>query len=188
MCDAQLKLVAWLDGEVPTDEAAAIEAHLRECETCQARIVAYKNASEGFNLCCDALFITKAKAKTLRWVPAIPVAAAAVLILSFVVFSRRLAAPPSLPEVSPVAVSTLSTVPTPVPVPSPALHKPVHRKPSRPPAPQSVQRWQPAERAVEIAIPAESIFAPGAMPEGMRIIGELRIGPDGSVRQVRFRQ
>jgi hypothetical protein len=47
---------------------------------------------------------------------------------------------------------------------------------------------QPVDTAIEIAIPAEAMFPPGAMPNGINFIAELRIAPDGSVKQVRLRQ
>jgi hypothetical protein len=47
---------------------------------------------------------------------------------------------------------------------------------------------QAMDTAIEIAIPAEAMFPPGAVPNGMNFIAELRIAPDGSVKQVRLRQ
>jgi hypothetical protein len=41
---------------------------------------------------------------------------------------------------------------------------------------------------VQIAIPAEAMFPPGAMPKGLNFVAELSIAPDGSVKQVRLRQ
>jgi hypothetical protein len=47
--------------------------------------------------------------------------------------------------------------------------------------------YQQGER-IEIAIPAEAIFAPGTVPKGMTVIAEMRIAPDGSVQDIRIRQ
>jgi hypothetical protein len=44
------------------------------------------------------------------------------------------------------------------------------------------------DTAIEIAIPAEAMFPPGAMPNGINFIADVRIAPDGSVKQVRLRQ
>jgi hypothetical protein len=41
---------------------------------------------------------------------------------------------------------------------------------------------------VQIAIPAEAMFPPGAAPNEMNFIAELTIAADGSVQQVRLRQ
>src|SRR5215471_2149967 len=94
MCDREAKLVAWLDGELPADEAATIEAHVRECQTCRNRITAYRKVSEDFHLYCDAVFEAGTKPRTLPWIPVLAMAAA-VVIISFVVYSRTRVAPPS---------------------------------------------------------------------------------------------
>jgi hypothetical protein len=44
------------------------------------------------------------------------------------------------------------------------------------------------ENAVQIAIPADAMFPPGAMPKGLNFIAELSIAPDGSVKQIRLGQ
>jgi hypothetical protein len=44
-----------------------------------------------------------------------------------------------------------------------------------------------SEPAVEIAIPADAIFPPGAVPEGVGFTADVTIAPDGSARQVRLR-
>jgi hypothetical protein len=46
----------------------------------------------------------------------------------------------------------------------------------------------PMDTAIQIAIPAEAMFPPGAMPNGINFIADVRIAPDGSVKQVRLRQ
>ena len=63
-----------------------------------------------------------------------------------------------------------------------------HQRRRVPPAHRKPHSWQPTETAVEIAIPAEAVLPPGAMPEGMNFIAELSIAPDGSVKQIRLRQ
>lgn len=44
----------------------------------------------------------------------------------------------------------------------------------------------PAEPAIQIAVPAEAMFPPGAVPEGVNFIADLTIAADGS-EQVRLR-
>ena len=185
MCDRQAKLVAWLDGELPGDEAAAIRAHVGECQTCRSRITAYEKVSEDFHLYCNAVFEAGTKPRTLPWIPVL--ATAAVVIVSFIVYFRTRVAPPR-PASAPIVSAQPVPIPAPVSTPGAAPGKAARHKPAPPPGKPHAPQWEPWETSVEIAIPAESIFAPGAMPEGMRLIGELRIGPDGSVRQVRFRQ
>ena len=45
--------------------------------------------------------------------------------------------------------------------------------------------WAP-EPAVQIAIPAEAMFAPGAVPQGVSFSAELRLAADGSARELRL--
>ena len=186
MCDREAKLVAWLDGELPGDEAAAIRTHVRECQTCRSRITAYEKVSEDFDLYCNALFEAGTKPRTLPWIPVLATAAALVII-TFIVYLRTRVAP-SRPAFTPIVSAQPASIPAPVSAPGAAPGKAARHKPASPPGKPRAPQWEPWETSVEIAIPAESVFAPGAMPEGMRLIGELRIGPDGSVRQVRFRQ
>ena len=47
--------------------------------------------------------------------------------------------------------------------------------------------WVPAEPAIPIAIPADSIFLPGSLPQGMNFTAELSLAEDGSARQLRLR-
>jgi hypothetical protein len=46
--------------------------------------------------------------------------------------------------------------------------------------------WLPAAPALEIAIPAEAMFPPGAVPEGVSFTADLTIGADGSAQRVRL--
>jgi hypothetical protein len=47
--------------------------------------------------------------------------------------------------------------------------------------------WPPTSPAVEIAIPADAIFPPGAIPDGVGFTAEVAIAPDGSAQQIRLR-
>jgi hypothetical protein len=73
----------------------------------------------------------------------------------------------------------------------PVAPKKVHRRQAILPVQEQVQqptaKWQPPDTAVQITIPAETMFAPGAIPEGMNFVAELSIGPDGSVERLRLR-
>jgi hypothetical protein len=40
---------------------------------------------------------------------------------------------------------------------------------------------------VEIAIPADAIFPPGAVPEGFSFAADVTIAPDGSAQQIGLR-
>jgi hypothetical protein len=224
------KLIAWLDGELPPDEAARIEQHVHACAECRSRVDAYEQVSSAFTAYCDAAVAAEATPRPLatqrpkkthppkeiqqRWVPMLLGAAAAVILL-LLAFPRTHVEPPSTPAQvvaavgsQPVPESTFESTP---PVPSqsrsaadrPAANsaaKTVRKPhaatraqtpaqtPAHAPAPRPSQvrdaAWQPAEPAIEIAIPAEAMFPPGAVPEGFNFTADLSIAPDGSASRI----
>jgi len=186
MCDSQTKLIAWLDRELPAVAAAGVERHIKGCQECRNRLAAYEQASETFNLYCDAV-VAKTRRRSPVWVVALAGAVAAAVII-FLSFPRTHIEPP------PVLTPTISAASSPVPAPlerqaaQPAERKATHRRHSVAPAPIRVAEWQPPETTVQIAIPAEAMFPPGALPRGLNFIAEMSISPDGSVKQVRLRQ
>lgn len=188
MCDVQTKLVAWLDGELSAEEDASVQEHVEACEECRGRLAAYEQVSETFDLYYDAVAAEKTRGRMLRWVPVLA-SAAAVAAVMFLAFPRTHIGPP--PDLTPTIA--VASVPEPVPVsgpraPQPVRHKTIRKRNAVPAVRKQAAKWQPTETAVQIAIPAEAMFPPGAMPKGMNFIAELSIAPDGSVRQVRLRQ
>jgi hypothetical protein len=184
MCDLQAKLIAWLDRELSSNEAADLDRHIKGCQECRGRLETYKKVSETFDVYCDAVMAGKRRRRVSRWVPvlATAVVAGVVMVLSF---PQRHVEPPM------VLFPTLAA--TSVKVPSPhmaeaAPRKKIRRRHAVPPIQEQTVKWQPTETDVQIAIPADAMFPPGAMPTGMNFIAELSIAPDGSVQQVRLRQ
>src|ERR1700692_952927 len=49
-----VKLMAWLDGELPDAEAAAVERHVRACTEGASRAGAYRQASMSCEAYCEA--------------------------------------------------------------------------------------------------------------------------------------
>jgi len=184
MCDVQAKLIAWLDRELSSDEAAGMEHHIEGCKECRSRLAAYEQVSNTFDVYCDAVVGAKTRRRVPHWVPVLASAVVAAVVM-FLAFPRtRIERPPVL---IPTITAASVTLPAP-PEPESAPRKTIHRR--HPVAPLQVQaaKWQPMETAVQIAIPAEAMFPPGAMPKGLNFIAELSIAPDGSVKQVRLRQ
>ncbi len=103
----------------------------------------------------------------------------------FLAFPRTRIEPP--PVLIPTITAASVALPAP-PEPEPAPRKTIHRRHAVAPVQVRAAKWQPMETAVQIAIPAEAMFPPGAMPKGLSFVAELSIAPDGSVRQVRLRQ
>ena len=184
MCNAQSKLIAWLDCELPPEEAADVERHVEDCQECRSRLGEYQQVSETFEVYCDAVLAAKTHRTFSLWVPvlAVAVVATAVYLLAF---PPLRVTPPSIP--APVRASASVREPAPS-APEPARDMTTHQRRRVPPVQRKPHSWQPTETAVEIAIPAEAVLPPGAMPEGMNFVAELSIAPDGSVKQVRLRQ
>ena len=184
MCELERKLMAWMDRELAADEAAAVEQHLDECEACRERLAKYKNVSETVASYCDAVFVTATKRIVPIWVPVL--AGAAMLAGAGVLFFM------STPKrIEPIALARVPALgATTAPRQSPAKggpQKTAQRQHPLTPVARKMTPYQQGER-VEIAIPAEAIFAPGTVPEGMTVIAEMRIAPDGSVQDIRIRQ
>jgi anti-sigma factor RsiW len=181
MCDVQGKLIAWLDNELPQEEAAEVARHVEGCAECRSESEAYERVNKTFDAYCDAVVAAKTHHSMPRWVPAFASAVVAAGVLLFVSFPRAHVEPRPVP--APVAAALPATVLAPTPAPGKKVRKPrplVARVPE-------IARWRPAESAVQIAIPAEAMFPPGAMPEGMSFIAEVSIGADGSVERLRLR-
>jgi anti-sigma factor RsiW len=182
MCDVHGKLVAWLDRELSQDEAAEVERHVERCAECRSECQRYERVSETFEAYCDAVVAAKTHRRVPRWVPALAGAVVAVAVaVVFLSFPRARVEPRPVP-------ARVAAIPVTVLRPTSAPGKKVHTP--HPPVArigEQVARWRPAESAVQIAIPAEAMFPPGAMPEGMSFIAEVSIGADGSVERVRLR-
>jgi anti-sigma factor RsiW len=184
MCDIQAKLIAWLDQELSSDEAADVGRHIKGCQECRDRLATYKQVSETFEVYCDAVVAAKMHRRVPRWVPVLA-SAVVVAVVMFLVFPRTPIEPP--PVLTPTIMA--ASLPGPAqPAPEPAPRKTVQRRYAVPAMQARAVKWQATETAVQIAIPAEALFPPGALPKGMNFIAELRIAPDGSVSQVRLRQ
>ena len=188
MCDVQAKLIAWLDRELPKDEASAVERHIEGCGECRRCLSALRQVSETFDAYCDAVMARKAPREVPRWVSVLAGAVVATAVI-FLALPRTRVAPPTVVEPTVAAASERAPGPF---VAEPAPRKiMVQRRHSGPRAlrvPQYATLGQPMDAAIQIAIPAEAMFPPGAMPNGVNFIADMRIGPDGSVEQVRLRQ
>jgi anti-sigma factor RsiW len=179
MCDFSGRLVAWMDRELPDNEAADVERHVRECSECRGRVDTYEEVSRAFVAYCDAAMEGKTHRRLSPWVPLLSGAAAAAAVL-FIVFQpasvKQIPAPPLVAAASPAIV--LKTEPRPV--------KRVHRRHWIAPMKTPDPNWALPEPAIQIAIPVEAMFPPGAVPEGITFIAEVSMAADGSVRGVRL--
>jgi len=179
MCDFSGRLVAWMDRELPDNEAADAERHLRDCSECRRRVDAYKQVSRAFIAHCDAVMDGTTRRRP-RWVPVLASAtsAAAVLFLVFQPASvKQIPVRPPVADASPAIM--LETAPKPV--------KTVHRRRGIAPAKTPNANWAQPETAIQIAIPVEAMFPPGAVPEGITLIADVSMAADGSVKGLRLK-
>jgi anti-sigma factor RsiW len=184
MCDVQAKLIAWLDRELPAAEASAVARHVEQCQDCRRWVATYGHVSESFDAYCDAVVAAKAPRRVPRWVPVLASAVVATVIVYFAIPRTRIDPPPVLiPAITAASVA----LPAPPEVES-VPRKTIQRRCPHAPIQVRTAKWQPMETAVQIAIPADAMFPPGAMPKGLNFIAELSIAPDGSVKQIRLRQ
>jgi hypothetical protein len=198
MCDFSGKLIAWLDRELPAEEAADVERHLEDCSECRSCVDAYKRVSGEFDAYCDETMASSVRREAPRWAPAVVAAGAvAALVALLLVMPRKHVEPPAFhsPQAavadSPAIVA--ATVPASV---SPTILK-VHRRQgvapvsirNANPAPAQIQYAYllPSEPMIQIAIPADEMFPPGAVPEGIHFVADLTIAADGSAERLRLR-
>ena len=176
MCDFSGKLVAWMDRELSDNEAVDAERHVLDCSECRRRVDAYRQVSRAFVAHCDAV-MDGTTGRRPRWVPVLASAtAAAVLFLVFQPAPVRQI--PVLPPVADASAIILETAPKSV--------KTVHRRRGIAPAKTPNANWVLPETAIQIAIPVEAMFPPGAVPEGITFIADVSMAADGSVQGLRL--
>jgi hypothetical protein len=183
MCEFENRLIAWMDRELEPADALAIEHHVRVCIACSARADEYREISRSFANYCGVIS-TRKNSRRLRWAvwsATVGVAATAAMIMLMLrprvepmPFQR-----PAVPK-APAMAFRIAPVNPPVPV------EPTRPRPGRNNVEVSPPAWN-MEPSVQIAIPAEAVFAPGAVPPGFSFAAELSIANDGSARALRLR-
>jgi anti-sigma factor RsiW len=178
MSEHPANLIAWLDCELPDAEAADMRRHLKGCASCRNRLRAYTEVSRAFDAFCDATATSRARRRLPRWAAVSSAAAAAALLLAFP--RARVELPPAnVPSATAPAAVVLELPPAPATA--------VHRRHLVAPPQNQEAGWLPAEPAIQIAIPAEAIFPPGAIPDGVSFIADVSIAADGSAQRLRLR-
>jgi anti-sigma factor RsiW len=193
MCDFKGHLIAWMDGELASAEAAGVEEHVRICAECRARVAAYADTSREF----AAYYAASAQRKVAavpprslpRWVPAIAAVAAAVVVALLLlprggnvrqipaaaVAVQASAAVPVMETQAPAAVETVAKTVL-----------PMRRRHSSARKNAPVENWEVTGPAILIEIPAAEMFPPGAVPEGATYIANLSLSADGAVQGLRL--
>ena len=165
MCEYSGRLIAWMDGELADQEVANVEGHVGKCAECQRAVSGYAEVSAAFLAGYEAALGAQPQRKTVPW--AVGVVAAAAAILAAIFFAQ------------PRAEKLSVFVPSPPHAPAIAFEKPSgpmvrvrsRRSPARAPARTP---WIAVEPSVEVALPADALFPPGAVPQGFSFIAEVR--------------
>jgi hypothetical protein len=100
-------------------------------------------------------------------------------------------------------------------LPAPVEQLPLHRSAGTPPPPSAIaakavpvpvkrlrqragsrvqsaaqvqsEKWPTGAPAIQISIPADEMFPPGAVPEGVNFVADLSVAVDGSAQQLHLR-
>jgi anti-sigma factor RsiW len=172
MCNFSGKLIGWIDGELPEADAIHVEQHVRQCAECRRAAGSYREISDVFLASYEAGYVAVPPGKPTRsqwrWAALAGGLAAAILVASVLTRPRQ----EQLPVLPPVAVHA----------PAIAFEKtPAHMvvvRAHHAPAPQSVRpQWIAEEPTVEVALPADALFPPGAVPAGFTFIADIRPQP-----------
>jgi hypothetical protein len=215
MCDYSGKLVAWMDGEVPKGEAADVESHLGACGECRVRLAAYEQASGTFEAYCQATLGAEARRSSApHWATAACGAAAIVVAAAIAALlmlpSQRVSRTPAAAG----AVHAEDTSHVVAPKQDIGDVKAAQRAASAakrvrhryvapgartensgnetamtplPALPTQNTGEFPSEPPIQIDIPAEAMFPPGAVPPGMSFTADLTIASDGSPERLGLR-
>src|SRR5579864_6926735 len=196
MCAFSGKLIAWIDRELVEEEAAEVEEHLEACPECRSDVDAYKRVSGEFDAYCDETLASSERRKASPWTTVAAAAgAAAALAALFLVWSRpRVQRPVPFPSPAAMTASQPATEHTALETTPPASR--IHRRQATPvwiqslksaPGPRQTAYLLPEEPVIQIAFPADEMFPPGAVPEGMHFVADVTISPDGSAERLRLR-
>ena len=185
MCEWSGKLVAWMDAELGENDAAEVERHIRNCVECRSRVEAYGEVSRLVVTYCEVHEVGAAPRKLPRWVPALAGTAAAAAVLLFLL---RPAPVRQLPVVAQAAYPAPALVVGAPSAPGTAKAKTVHPRHEHVAERNVNAGWAFADPNIQITIPAEAMFPPGAAPEGAIFRANLSVASDGSVQGLRLLQ
>lgn len=165
-CEYAGRLIAWLDRELPEEEASNVEWHIAHCAECRQAAKRYEEIGAAFLDCYEmAMPGTRRRSRPWHLAPVLVGAAAALLLAILLRPQPAGQLPLDSPPAPPVPAMALVRAPAPAVI--------VHTKHT--PAPRQV--WVPEEPAVEVALPADALFPPGAVPPGFSFIAEVRPQP-----------
>jgi len=197
------KLIAWLDHELPDNEATEVERHVKGCAECRSSVHAYGEAGNLFDAYCEAVVASKMNRKHSLWTPvltgaAVTAAVAASLLVFLPALSKQSAPIEQLSvhsAVVPLAADVVKVGAAPVKRrqqrrdhtriqnSARALEQNLVQSPEQ----DEATNWMATRQSVQIAIPGDAVFPPGVVPEGVNFIADLSIAADGSAERLHLR-
>jgi anti-sigma factor RsiW len=165
MCEYSGRLIAWMDGELPGEEATNVEWHVGQCAECRQAVNGYAEVSGAFLVGYEAEMTAQPRQKTFPW--AIGGVAAGLAILSAVLFAPTRAEHLSVFAPPPPHAPAMAFEKPPRPMARVRSRRSPTRTPVRPP-------WIVVEPSVEVTLPADALFPPGAVPQGFSFIADVR--------------
>lgn len=199
MCECSGKLIAWMDRELSAEEAAEVERHLQTCSECRGRLDAYKQVSAEFDACCEEMMASGVTRRANPWTAVTAAAgAAATLVALFFVWPSAPVQPPAVhfPEadqgaaVSPVLAESAPPAPL---HPARRISRPQIVRPAQIQAADAAHAQSrsvysvPEGPVIQVSIPADEMFPPGAFPQGMRFVADVTLAVDGSPERMSLR-
>jgi hypothetical protein len=175
MCEFSGRLVAWLDQELPDKESINVGWHVAHCAECRSAAQSFQEVSRAFLACYEAarevplsrdVRNSRVRASAVMGIGA---AAAAAIVTALVLWPRPVERLPlhALPAAHAPAVAFVR----------PSVPEVAVRTEGVPAAKPIRSTWAPVQPAIEVELPADMLFPPGAVPEGFRFIAEVRTQP-----------
>ncbi len=180
MCECSSRLVLWIDQELPVEEAAAVSKHVEDCRDCFEQAERFRTVSRLFSEQVHISPLRPVRAVRPAW-SLVPAAIAAGVVMALVLPARHPVttqggSSPALLSGSAFAPRAVE-VAVPVPVTPQAVR---HTRRAR-------TAWQPVPPTVQIMIPADALYPPGAVPDGFDFVADLSLSPDGTAAGLALR-
>jgi hypothetical protein len=167
MCEYSGRLVAWIDHELLDEEATNVGWHVGRCAECRQAVNRYEEVSGAFLACYQATIAVPPHRSAFTWTTGGVAAAAA--ILAAILFAQPRAEYLSVYVPPPTHAPAIAFDTTPVrTVAAPLRPSPAR---TRMPVPSP---WIAVEPTVIVALPADALFPPGAVPQGFSFIADVR--------------
>lgn len=185
MCEFETRLIAWIDGELDRSASRKMELHVERCGACSAKAASYREVSCAFAAYFELPVVPPRSSRPLAAALAGLVAAAAAAIILWVLRPLPATLAPSQPKLaaSPPAAALLKQPPIVAP---PSVTRTRRHSSTNSVARAKLQPVDP-QPTIEIAIPADAMFPPGAFPTGFAFAADLSIRGDGSPEALRVR-